>query len=180
MGKILSVHFLDKKMKNERIILRALDLVGYACGIPQVSMFTKLTEELMDSQKDLLMKLEKIQSLDRGELLGLAGSGVTALENYFNAEMSEEFRKRQLRRAMSKFNEAYHTLKVRPSFHRYCPQVAKSIAFCHFLMGHRELARTWVQTAIYDNKRFGYPEKHQDLMDLLDELAEKKYLSEGQ
>jgi hypothetical protein len=166
-------------MKREKIVLRAMDVLGVAFHIPHITMFTKLIEEIIDSELETLMLLNKGVDLDKGKLLGLLGSGRMMMGYAFNEEFTEAMQRRQLLNAWSQFHQAYHLLKLRPEYAQHSVRAAKSIAACHYFLGHRKEAKDWIAQAIQDNITYHYPEDHDDLLDVQKLLNDPLYIAAG-
>lgn len=164
-------------MKREKIILHSIEVLGALCHVPYVSTFTRLIEEIIESELETLMLLDKGANLDRGKLLGLLGSGRTMMDYAFNEEFSEAKQRKQLLNAWSQFHQAYHIMKLRPEYAHYCVRTAKSIAACHYFLGHRKEAKAWIAQAIQDNITYNYPEDHNYLLDVQQQLNDPLYIT---
>lgn len=147
-------------------------------GVPYSRKISKLIEEFMKSEEQMLKEIAESKDIQTGKILGLIGAAQQALSYYISSDLDDDVRLRQLKRAWGKFEDAYYRIELVPKHHAYLPKIALSIAICHTMLHHNELAVTWAEKALADN------EKHQslnqdDLTNIKDILSSRrKYLPE--
>jgi hypothetical protein len=123
-------------------------------GVPYSSKITKLIEECLKSEVQLQQSITQADELQRAKVLGIIGTGQRAMEYFFSENLSEKARNKQLERAWGKFEDAYCMLNHLSLFAHYKPRVALSLAICHILLNHPDLAVEWAETALKDNKQY--------------------------
>jgi len=158
-------------MNKKIIVLRGIDAVALAAGIPLATLATKLYEELSDSDIASLVEMTEAQALDRGFAFGHLRSGLMATNNFLNFEISEVRRKKQLYRAAEEFEKAYFDLKRHPLYFRYHVKAACFASGSQMLLKHHGLAKDWLETAIKDNKTYGFLESAEQIQGYVDEVA---------
>lgn len=143
-----------KASKAAKIFGISLLIAADMSGIPYSSKITKLAEEMLKSEVRMRQSMTESAYLQFGKVIGGIDTAQRALEYYFCEDLSEEMRLKQLNRAWEKFENAYSLLNHLPRFANYKPRVALSVAICHGLLDHPNLAKDWAEKALEDNKQF--------------------------
>lgn len=167
-------------MDKSIFVLRGIDAVAFAAGMPLAPLVTKLFEELSDSNISQLVEISEAQALDKGFAFCHLRNGLMALNNFLDFEIAQNRRNRQLYRAAEEFEMAYFFLKRHSLYSKYRVKAACYVAGSHMLLSHPEMAQSWLQIAYEDNEILSEPESKQLLRGYFDELVTLKKRKVGE
>jgi hypothetical protein len=135
-------------------IVKATGLaVGGLCkasGIPFISEFSMLIEEMASGINEMKESIQRIESTVNAQVLGNAEAAKIALQNSLSDDLSVDEKFSEIRRASHLYEKCYADLSGIPHLLKNKGDVAFCLGMCHFMLGKRRLGREWLEKSTVD------------------------------
>jgi hypothetical protein len=114
------------------------------------SEYSMLIEELVKGQNALMVRLESISKMLKGQVIGLVDAAKIALNNSLSTELTQAERRNEIIAALRSLELCYGQINNIDELSHHKGEVAFMLAMCNILLDRNQIAGTWLEKSEED------------------------------